>query len=475
VRAGDCTFVPQVGDESVSTYRRMRALGTNSLVITLLSPFALLTAGWVRGFLLAIVVLDIPFQFGTHFFYREYDADRGALGGLSISIATIALAGLYAAWLFGALADRSTRVRPTLQINVALLLYLAVSTFSVVVAEDSSLALFQIFLLLETCLLYFYIANNLRTQQDILFVVSMLLVGCLLESAVIIVMKFSVTQSTMWNLPIHIHGDVGKEGLTRSGGTIGAPNTAAAFLSLLLAPAASLLFANLGRVYRLLAASILALGGIALVFTFSRGGWIAFALSITALCFLVWRRRGLSLRTPIAIIVIAMLLLVPFQSMISARLLGDDKGSAESRIPLMNLALRITEDHPFLGVGANNFTIVMGRYLTSEFRSGFLYAVHNTYLLVLAETGIFGLLAYLAFLIGTLRAGWLCWKLKAGLCSILALAFTVALVGHMVQMSVDIFNDSPIVHLVFLIAGLLAAMQRICRADQAREAVSVTA
>src|SRR5882762_10530037 len=97
-----------------------------------------------------------------------------------------------------------------------LLIYFAVTTLSVVVAEDSGLAVFQVFLLLETCLLYFYVANNVRTRKDALFVISMLLVGCLLESAVIVVMKFTVTQATSWNLPIHLHGAVGKEGLLRS-------------------------------------------------------------------------------------------------------------------------------------------------------------------------------------------------------------------------------------------------------------------
>jgi putative inorganic carbon (HCO3(-)) transporter len=457
------------------SYQGVRSRGANALVVVLLSPFALLTTGWVQRVLLGIVVLDIPFQFGTHFFYREYDSDRGALGGLSVSVSTVALAGLYVAWFVSSLVNRDREARTSLRFSVPLVIYFAVTALSVVVAEDSGLALFQVFLLLETCLLYFYVANNVRTRKDALFVISTLLVGCLLESAVIVVMKFTVTQATSWNLPIHLHGAVGKEGLLRSGGTIGTPNTAAAYLSLLLAPAASLLFVNLGRTYRLLAGAVLLLGGIALILTFSRGGWIAFALAAIALCLFVWRRRGLSLRTPIAIVVVVALLLLPFQSLISQRLLGDDKGSAESRIPLIRLALRITADHPFLGVGANNFTIVMDRYLTAEFRSGFLYAVHNTFLLILAETGIFGLLAYLAFLLGTLRAGWQCWKFNDGFFSVIALGFAAGLAGHMVQMSVDIFNDSPIAHLVLLIAGLVVAMQRICVAEQHSGALSARA
>ena len=48
----------------------------------------------------------------------------------------------------------------------------------------------------------------------------------------------------------------------------------------------------------------------------------------------------------------------------------------------MNLGLRIIEDQLVLGLGANNFTVVMDQYLSSEFRRRcFLFAVHNKYLL----------------------------------------------------------------------------------------------
>ncbi|MCU1316116.1 MAG: O-antigen polymerase, partial [Candidatus Acidoferrum typicum] len=120
-------------------------------------------------------------------------------------------------------------------------------------------------------------------------------------------------------------------------------------------------------------------------------------------------------------------------------------------------------DNPVLGVGANNFTVVMDRYLTSDFREGWLFAVHNKYLLVLAETGIVGLLAFLAFLLGALRKGWQCWVHRDSLLSPLALGFAAGIAGHMVHMSVDVFRGRPTQQLLWLIAGLLTAMLRICK------------
>jgi O-antigen ligase len=122
------------------------------------------------------------------------------------------------------------------------------------------------------------------------------------------------------------------------------------------------------------------------------------------LCLFTWRRRGgLSWGTPLTVVVLLGLLYIPFRGVISERLLQDDRGSAESRMPLMRLAFRIIEDNPVLGVGNNNFAVAMNRYVTSEFRRGFLYTVHNKYMLVWAETGTCGLLAYLAFFLGTVH------------------------------------------------------------------------
>ena len=455
--------------EGTATYPRLRSVGGDSLVIAILSPFLALASSSFQRFLLAIVILDIPIEFGTYLFYRPLDAARGALKGLSISATTLALAALYTSWVVRALAKKPSRERPSLHINLALVAYLALSALSVLVARDQTLSLFEVCLLLEACLIYFYVANNVRTRQDVMFVVCLLLGGCLFESLVIIVMKFTVTASTMWDFPIHIIAEgLGDSGRMRIGGTIGVPNVAGAYLSVMLAFAAGILFVDLGKTYRWLASAVLGLGGVALIFTFSRGAWIALVLAIMVLCFVQWRQRGISLKRPIAILAVVTLLYLPLHGVISERLFGNDQGSAESRIPLNKLAFRMIADNPVLGVGANNFTSAMDQYATSEFRHEWLWAVHNKYLLILAETGIGGLLAYVAFLLSTLRKGWRCWKLGDSVLSPLALGLVVAIAGHMVHQGVDLFRDRPLQQLLFLIAGLLAGMQGICAADRRR-------
>jgi O-antigen ligase len=134
----------------------------------------------------------------------------------------------------------------------------------------------------------------------------------------------------------------------------------------------------------------------------------------------------------------------------------------------MNLAFRIIAEHPMLGVGSNNFSTAMDSYVTREFRNGFLYTVHNKYLLVWTEVGAGGLLAYLAFLFGVLRKGRACWRFNDPLLSPIALGFIAAGVGYMVHQTVDIFHDRAVTQLLWLVAGLLVAMHGILRAQPAQ-------
>src|SRR5215469_3077397 len=120
-----------LGRDSRAGYARsatLRAGGGDSLVVLLLSPFLALVSATAQRALLAVVILDIPFQFGTHLFYRENDAALGALGGLSISATTLALAGLYLGWFLRASANRIGAQRSRVEINWPLAAYFAITT-----------------------------------------------------------------------------------------------------------------------------------------------------------------------------------------------------------------------------------------------------------------------------------------------------------------------------------------------------------
>jgi len=51
-------------------------------------------------------------------------------------------------------------------------------------------------------LLFLYVANFVRTREEVLFVVSFLLIGCLIESVVVVALAFSDWPSGLWGRSI---------------------------------------------------------------------------------------------------------------------------------------------------------------------------------------------------------------------------------------------------------------------------------
>lgn len=435
-------------------------------VVAVLFPFIAMIVGNLRKLLLTLIILDIPLQLDIHPGYRTEAAGLGALAGWSISITTLSLVVLYALWLGELVTKAEPRSRPLLRVNLPLALYLAFAALSLVVARDVTLSLFEVFLLSQMFLLYIYIASTVRTRQDVVFIVTMLFTGLVLESLIMIGLGYVGQSFSVAGISGRI--DVARgatEQFSRTAGTIGSPNTAASYLMFLLTPALSVLITPLGRGYKWLAALAFGLGGMSLILTLSRGAWIAFALSVTILCVSAWRRGWLPRTVPFILVVVVALASLLFYSAISARLLGYDLGSAYSRVPLMKLAFRMIEDNPVLGVGANNFGLATKEYITPELRGEFLWAAHNKYLLVWAEIGTGGVLAFIWFLLTTARQGWQGWKVSDRFLSPLALGFMAAVVGQMAHMFVDVFHSRPQVQLLWLIAGLLTAVSSMGSAE----------
>jgi putative inorganic carbon (HCO3(-)) transporter len=430
-------------------------------VLAVLCPFIAMIVGGARRLLLAIIILDIPFRLDIHLGYRATAAQLGALGGLSISITTLSLVMLYGLWLAELLTKPpDPRSRPLFATSLPSACYLAFGALSLVAARDVMLSIFQLSVLLQTFLLYVYIVGTVRTRQDVLFIVAMLCAGLALEGLIMIGLGVVGQDFSIAGISSRIELSSGIGGrFYRVSGTVGSPATAASYLSLLLAPALSLLVTRLDRGYKWLGLLAFILGGGGLILTFTRGGWLTFALSMMILCLLSWRRGWLPPAILVGVPIVLVLLSVPFYGAVFTRLAN--VGTVQSRVPLMELALRIIMDNPLLGVGVNNFPIVMAQYATLGLSGAWLYAVHNKYLLVWAETGVGGLVAFMWFLLATIRHGWQGWKLSDRTLSPLALGCTAAVVGQMAHMLVDIFNTRPQIQLLWLVAGLIAAIRNV--------------
>ena len=413
----------------------------------------------VKKVLLALILLDIPFPLDIYFGYQRELAGMGAIVGFGVSVTTICLAVLYGAWMAELLSGRRKfkvglgRAIPPL---FAYLFFVALSVWS---ARNATFAYYELFILIQMFLLFVYIVGNVDTREQIIYILAFLMLGLVMES--LVMHYLMVTGKTFNVLTITgrvITGEGAAGAFTRVGGTMGSPIIAATYLELLLAPALGLLVIKPAPWIRNLALAGFALGTIALVFTYSRAAWGGFILSVGFFCWFAWTRGWLPKIAPTLIASAILILFTVFFTPITSRIFGPDMGSAESRLPLMDLAFRMIQDHPFFGVGANNFGLAVYEYLTPEFSGEFLWAVHNKYLLVFAETGMGGFIAYIAFLLVTVRRGWQVWRQADPVLALIALALSGAMLGQMMHMFVDVFHGRPQVQLLWLVAALISSM-----------------
>jgi O-antigen ligase len=163
--------------------------------------------------------------------------------------------------------------------------------------------------------------------------------------------------------------------------------------------------------WRVAAAITVAAGLVAVIFTLSRSTWLGLVVSATILLIYGLASRGLLPRQVLAALAaalaLALLLNLATGGDIVQRLTQPDGGSALSRLPMSQGALRIISDHPLLGSGLNNYELTIRQYdITGKYTlAGQLPIVHNLFLLIAAETGVLGLLAVLWLLLALARTG----------------------------------------------------------------------
>lgn len=429
-------------------------------IMAILGPFAGIIAvriiGSLRRLILAVMIFELIFQFDYHFLSWDRAWQFGATGGLNISLTTGCLIFLYAWWLIDILSKRTPPPsRGMFLMVLPSLVYLAVVIVSILVAGNVMFTIFEIDLLVQAILLYFYIINTVRTREDILLIVHMLMIGLIPFSLLTVLFAFTGTGAET--------AKAAGEGIARSSGPLSSPNVASSYLLIVLLPVfGSIIIEQTRQWYKRLALFTVALGGLALLTTGSRGAWGSFGIAIVLLCFLAWQRGWLSIKIPLSYVILAMIAVIPFYEPILQRLFSDESAAkAESREPLNLLAIRMIEDRPVLGVGANNFAFMLPQYVTSEFTGQWIYTVHHKFLLVWAETGILGLATFLWFLGAVLWQGWQVWKGHDRFLSAVALSFMMAMVAAMIHMTVESYHGRLQLELLWVTAGVIGALHNM--------------
>ena len=308
-----------------------------------------------------------------------------ALAYPSEKVTLVKLLGLllFAAWLLRALARNEPLRLPGVLLPVGLLG--AVVALSLIVSPDPGAGMLD-FLRYALYIMFFFLVVQLtetRAQVELILRVFVLSAACASACALY---QFIVL------------------GQSRAGGPISDPNDFAYVMACVLPFAAHLL--TTARSRRWLWAVCFVILCAAVLATLSRGALVGLA------ALAVWGTA--TRRIPIAGVLLGIVALMSVIAVAFAlwapqlhdRLAGKGKvadANVASRQALWSGALRMAGDRPLLGVGPGRFGAEAPMYVRNSPLDIKNPVVHNSYLHVLAELGVLGLAAFLAFLIGTWR------------------------------------------------------------------------
>ena len=409
-------------------------------------------------------------------------------GGVTLRASQIVLLAALAGWLLAVLFRR-TKLRLGVPAYVPMLLLLAVGALSLIQAENLgrgiTVWLFTAFVMTLALLL----PNVLTTAEHVKKTIRILFVSAAIVSA------FGLYQfaGDVVGLPSSVTGlrpqytsDV--FGFPRVQSTALEPLYFANYLLLPMSLAlAFFLFRRKERdglpVGPWAAFGLLLLTGVNVVLTLSRGGYLALA-GVLGFLFFVWALDGVRLRRLAALIgVLALAIAGAYGALL---LTGKEKNvttfvdqateysggaGVEDRFLTYEESARLIVDHPWLGVGIGNFgpSVATRPWVQPD---GGWRIVNNEYLELFAETGIFGLLSFLALIVvlvvSSMRATVSRAVSKnAGFLRLTLLGLLAALFGILIQYNT--FSILFVLHIWFVI-GMIIAVQRVIMGSETTNA-----
>lgn len=313
--------------------------------------------------------------------------------------------------------------------------------------------------------LYVIVFAAVQTRRDAGWVLGALLAGTAVTAAYGLVVQPSV------------------DSVDRLASSVGNPNQLAAILVVGATLSVGVALAMRKSAHLALAAvAVAVLSMIAFVPTGSRSGVVALGVVLVAVVVMAgrWRAKATVMALALAsitVLVFAALAPPEIRDRIATTTPTEASSSEEGRATIWQVAQRVVEDNPAIGVAVGNYQTRAIDYVLEPGLAGRTDQVidepenpHNTYLHVLAELGLVGVIPFLAILIFSLSCGYLAARgfERAGdeRMEIVARAQVVALAG---LLTANFFASEQFNSLMWLLLALGPALLAIASRSSPNE------
>lgn len=357
-------------------------------------------------FFLTLLLIFLPTQLAKHFFNQ---ASLVAGTRVDYLLPTIYLTDIFVLliFVFWFIRKRKTLFNKTLKtrttfIDKYLLIFLVAILVNVILSAQKELAFLKLGKILEMVFLAFYLY-----QEEIPFklIINYLLVGAVYSSFLGIAqfVKQGSLGGLLWFLGERTF-TVGTPGIAKAEifgrlylrpyATFPHPNVLGGYLALLL-PFLPIINNRDKKISRYVFQLVFILILIALFLTFSRIAIIAGLLGFIASLVIAGKPKKTARTFIFKQLLFMFMLILLFSTFITGRFSNLFQATNESIVQRKELtlaAIAMINHNPLFGIGLGNFLTSLSSVCQYCLQNGFYQPVHNLFLLVGAETGIFGLI-----------------------------------------------------------------------------------
>lgn len=452
--------------------------------VVVLASGAMLFVRRLADYVLVLLLASFPLAGLSKWLFVDWlgDDQKGNIlygGAIGIGPLDLGLIAIAVIWFWELVVQRRPRpALPWLPLgSLALLIvsYLA----SVPGSPEPALGVFALAYLLKHLFLFLYLATHVDRRR-LYWVLAALVLAIAAESAI------GLLQSQMGVLEglardkgageseRQVQYEVpGIESHVRAEGTAYDSHALALFFSMAMPVVGMMVFnRQFSRSRRVACAAGYLAGIVGLITTFSRSGWLSFAISNVLMLLFVGVARWHLGRRLVPWLLLGLVLVAPLlpwaYDYVYERFSSAPEEIMTARFEQWSVAFEIWRNHPWFGFGVGNYMEAVRMY---NFNGALELPVHNVLLWVAAETGIFGVVAFFGLLFQLLHH---CWRMAddpSDPTALIAAGLFAAICAYVLDGLTDPLFREPLVYATFwVLAGLVAAVARVKGATKEKTA-----
>jgi putative inorganic carbon (HCO3(-)) transporter len=344
-------------------------------------------------------------------------------------------------WGLEFLSGKATAIRLPRTTGAMAFLFVP-AVISMTVAMDYTYGIFELLRMFEMFLFFLVVVNYLRSDRQLKTVFILLGVTVALQSILGLIQFLSPykTYDILASFGIYMGISHARpydpSSPLRACGTTGYCNALAGYFELVVPLFVSLyFFYPMEKKLRRWVLVLLALATAALLVTYSRGGFLGMILAVVALLVFAARRfpqlskHAAKIVAAVAVQLVVLLAIFSGKLMMRMQFFMEQSMEDDVRVALIRDAFEMIKHHPLFGVGLNNFPEAFALYEITGMKFDINYPVHNTWLLITAEQGLFGLVAFLILMWVVFRSAFRGMRERSPFHSAAAIGLTAGLIG----------------------------------------------